>query len=374
MKLYEFQGKRIFKEYGIPVPRSSLITKGGEASEVKPPAVLKAQVLIGGRGKAGGVKMWNDESQLGSLCRELLSLSIRGEAVRAVLVEERAEIVQELYMSITLKGSTATPILMVSACGGMDIEKVARETPEKIVTTTLNPLVGPSDYQVRYIAKRIGHGNARELSKFVNALWAAFKGTDATLVEINPLAVTKNGLVALDSKVVLDNKAAYRHKELFARLDDEQKALAGEAAEGYAEQTITYVPLEGTVGLVSDGAGTGMLTLDLIKDAGGSAANFCEMGGFTSPQVIYDALTQVLKHPSVKSLLVVLIGGFNRMDEMAEGILKYREDHGLPVPAVIRMCGTLEDVGKEMMEKGGIPTHDGLLEAVKMAVALAEGE
>ncbi|MDP2859217.1 MAG: succinate--CoA ligase subunit beta [Bacillota bacterium] len=373
MKLYEFQGKRIFQEYGIPVPRSSLITRAGEASEVRPPAVVKAQILIGGRGKAGGIKMWNHESELVSLCRGLFSLNIRGEAVRALLVEERAEIVQELYMSWTFKGSTATPILMVSASGGMDIEKVAHETPEKIVTTVLNPLVGPSDYQVRYIAKRIGYGNPRELGKFVNALWAAFKGTDATLVEINPLAVTKNGLLALDSKVVLDNKAAFRHKELFARLDEEQKALAGEAAEGYAEHTITYVPLDGTVGLVSDGAGTGMLTLDLIKDAGGSAANFCEMGGFTSPQVIHDALTQVLKHPSVKSLLVVLIGGFNRMDEMAEGILKYREDHGLPVPAVIRMCGTLEDVGKDMMKKGGIPTHDGLLEAVKMAVSLAEG-
>ena len=374
MKLYEFQGKRIFQEYGIPVPRSSLITRVGDASEVKPPAVVKAQVLIGGRGKAGGIKMWNHESELSSLCRDLFSLNIRGEAVRALLVEERAEIVQELYMSITFKGSTATPVLMVSASGGMDIEKVAHETPEKIVTTVLNPLVGPSDYQVRYIAKHIGYGNPRDLGKFVNALWAAFKGTDATLVEINPLAVTKSGLLALDSKVVLDNKASYRHKGLFARLDEEQKALAGDAAEGYAEHTITYVPLDGTVGLVSDGAGTGMLTLDLIKDAGGSAANFCEMGGFTSPQVIYDALTEVLKHPSIKSLLVVLIGGFNRMDEMAEGILKYRGDHGLAVPAVIRMCGTLEDVGKEMMKEGGIPTHDGLLEAVKMAVALAEGK
>jgi succinyl-CoA synthetase beta subunit len=374
MKLYEFQGKRIFQEYGIPVPRSSLITSAGEASEVRPPAVVKAQVLIGGRGKAGGIKMWNHESELGSLCRDLLSLNIRGEAVRALLVEEWAEIVQELYMSITFKGSTAAPVLMVSASGGMDIEKVAHETPEKIVTTVLNPLVGPSDYQVRYIAKRIGYGNPRELGKFVNALWAAFKGTDATLVEINPLAVTNNGLLALDSKVVLDNKAAFRHKELFARLDEEQKALAGDAAEGYAEHTITYVPLDGTVGLVSDGAGTGMLTLDLIKDAGGSAANFCEMGGFTSPQVIYDALTEVLKNPSVKSLLVVLIGGFNRMDEMAEGILRYREDHDLPVPAVIRMCGTLEDVGKDMMKKGGIPTYDELLDAVKTAVALAEGK
>jgi succinyl-CoA synthetase beta subunit len=373
MKLYEFQGKRIFKEHGIPVPRSCLVTRAGEPSAIMPPAVVKAQVLIGGRGKAGGIKMWNDESEFPSICRDLFSLNIRGEAVRALLVEERAKIVQELYMSITFKGSTATPILMASASGGVDIERVAHETPEKIVTVNVNPLTGPSDYQARYVAKRIGYGNTRDLGRFVNALWAVFRGTDATLVEINPLAVTENGLLALDSKVVLDNKAAFRHKELFARLDDEQKALAGDAAEGYAEHTITYVPLDGAVGLVSDGAGTGMLTLDLIKDAGGSAANFCEMGGFTSPQVIYDALTQVLKHPSVKSLLVVLIGGFNRMDEMAEGILRYREDHGLPVPAVIRMCGTLEDVGKEMMKKGGIPTYDGLLDAVKTAVALAEG-
>lgn len=374
MKLYEFQGKEIFRKYGVPVPKGTLFKSPDQPGEIAPPAVLKAQVLVGGRGKAGGVKVWDGSENLSHLIKSIFSQELKGEKVGAVLVEEKADILHEYYLSITFKGSKAVPVIIASAAGGVEIEKVARETPEKIVTMPFEPLVGPTSFQIRYIAKAIGYGNYNELKDFVRKLYRIFRECDATLVEINPLAATPEGLVALDSKILLDDKAEFRQQELFAGLAEEQASLTGDqefSGEG-EKDTITYVPLSGYVGLISDGAGTGMLTLDLIKDAGGEAANFCEMGGITNPQVMYKALEKVLESPNVKSLLVVLIGGFNRMDEMAEGIIKYKEDHGIKVPMVVRMCGTLEDVGKKMMKKVGIPTYDNLLEAVKKTVELTE--
>jgi succinyl-CoA synthetase beta subunit len=186
--------------------------------------------------------------------------------------------------------------------------------------------------------------------------------------------LTASGLVALDGKVSLDDKAGFRQSELFTELMNEQQSLPGIAPTSSQANgdTITYVPLTGTVGLISDGAGTGMLTLDLIKDAGGEAANFCEMGGLTSPEVMYKAMETVLQDPKVKSLLVVLIGGFNRMDEMAEGIIRYQEEQGLDMPIIVRMCGTMEEEGKAMMAKANLPTYDDLLLAVDAAVKGAE--
>jgi succinyl-CoA synthetase beta subunit len=193
------------------------------------------------------------------------------------------------------------------------------------------------------------------------------------LVEVNPLVSTPDGFVALDGKMVIDDKAAFRQGELLADLTAEQGRLPGAEIEAERSDTITYVPLDGTVGLISDGAGTGMLTLDLIRDEGGAAADFCEMGGLTSPQVMYDAMSAVLSDDKVKSLLVVLIGGFNRMDEMAEGIIRYRDERGLNVPIVVRMCGTMEEKGIEMMKEASLATCDDLLTAVKTAVKAAAG-
>lgn len=372
MKLYEFQGKRIFKEYGIPVPNGNLVTSPGETSNIGLPAVLKAQVLVGGRGKAGGIKICDTASELSEALKVIFEMNLKGEQVHAVLAEEKSDILREFYISITFKGSNATPILMFSSTGGVDIEKVARENPEKIICLPLNPFIGPTEYQARYISKAVDYKDVAELKTLIGNLYSVFKNSDATLVEINPLAVTPKGLMALDSKILLDDKSKFRQENLFSKLVEEQNALVAEEKEP-REDTITYVLLNGYIGLISDGAGTGMLTLDLIKDAGGEAANFCEMGGITNPQVMYNALCEVLKNPDVKSLLIILIGGFNRMDEMAEGIIKYKEDHGLKVPVIIRMCGTMEEVGKEMMNKSGIPTYDNLLEAVNEAVVLAGG-
>ncbi len=376
MKLFEFQAKRIFKEYGLPVPESELLLSNSDVPRLPFPLVLKSQVLTGGRGKAGGIKICPNKKELSALLSQLFNMKIKDEPVRAVLAEEKAEINQEFYLAITLQGGNARPLVIASSAGGMDIEQVAAQTPKKIIRIPIDPLIGPQDYQIRYLAKRMGYQNKTELKNFVANLYQAFCELDATLLEINPLASTDKGLVALDGKVTLDDKANFRQEALFKELLAEQQDLPGAdpASAHMSEDTITYVPLTGTVGLISDGAGTGMLTLDLIKDAGGEAANFCEMGGLTSPEIMYKAMETVLSDPNVKSLLVVLIGGFNRMDEMAEGIIKYKKVHGLNIPVIVRMCGTMEEEGKELRAQAGIPTYDDLLEAVGAAVKGAEGE
>ncbi|KAF0194538.1 MAG: succinyl-CoA synthetase beta subunit [Bacillota bacterium] len=376
MKLFEFQGKRLFKEFGIAVPEGTVFTASQPLLEsMAAPKVLKAQVLAGGRGKSGGIKVVRsgviDQEALNGLFTQI----IEDEPVQAVLIEDMANILQEFYLSMTFLGSLATPVLIACPAGGMDIEEVAHNTPEKILRIHLNPLTGPSDYQVRTIAKEFGLKSSKELAHIINQLWKMFRHYEASLVEINPLALTSDGLMALDAKVVLDEKAAFRHTAAYNALLAEQEDIlqTGEEVSSTKGDTITYVPLDGTVGLISDGAGTGMLTLDLIKDSGGNAANFCEMGGLTSPEVMYKAMEIVMANLDIKSLLVVLIGGFNRMDDMAEGIIRYRQDHGMRVPMVVRMCGTMEEVGKEMMRQADIPTYEDLIEAVRNAVSLAGG-
>jgi len=376
VKLFEYQGKRLFGRYGIPTPESTLIVRGHDFGHFEPPRVLKAQVLAGGRGKADGIRVWTGETAFEETARELLGMTIKGQEVRALLVEEEVDILNEYYLCMTYDGGRATPLLIASGAGGVDIELVAAETPDRIVKVPFDSRLGLADYQVRRIAAAIGCDDARTLGNVIHALYELFHTTDASLVEINPLAETPGGLVALDAKVVLDDRALFRQHRLRQELAEEQELVLGTGREAESEVpgTITYVGLSGSIGMISDGAGTGMLTLDLIQDAGGQAANFCEMGGLTSPQVMYDAMRLVLQNPQVKSLLVVLIGGFNRMDEMAEGILQYRQRHGLEVPLVIRMCGTMEEVGKELMRQAGIPTYDDLDETVKTAVRLAKEE
>lgn len=373
MKLFEFQAKEIFRRHGIAVPNGTLITRRDEAASLGPPLVLKAQALTGGRGKAGGVVIWDGSEDVVTLVERLLALEIRGEKVRAVLAEEKANILHEYYISITVRGTTATPVLVASEEGGVEIESVAKETPEKIVTIEIDPLTGPKQYQVRALAKGMCVSDTRDLQKVVDGLWSVFTACDATLVEVNPLVATPEGFVALDGKMVLDDKAAFRRGELLSELKAEQTKRLDVSLEEVRSDTITYVPLDGTVGLISDGAGTGMLTIDLIRDEGGVAADFCEMGGFTSPQVIYDAMSMVLADEKVRSLLVVLIGGFNRMDEMAEGIIRYYEEHKPDIPIFVRMCGTMEEVGIEMMRQAGFSTYDDLLTAVRAAVTRAAG-
>jgi len=372
MKLYEFQGKSLFREAGIPVPKGAVVT-ASDRSGLFAPSAVKAQVLSGGRGKAGGVLLASTMEEAEKAAGSILSMELKGEPVKAVLVEEKMNIRAEYYLAVTFDGEAGTPLFMASASGGMDIESVAEHAPEKILKLPVDSLWGLTDYKIREMADFLGYENKKEFASFARKLWNLFREKEAVLVEINPLVVTDSGLVALDAKIEIDDDAKPRLKELFERNLSEQASITGKGADA-DHGTITYVPLDGNVGLISDGAGTGMLTLDLIRDFGGSAADFCEMGGLTSPEVMYSAMDQVFSDKKdIRSLLVVLIGGFNRMDEMADGITAYLRDHSVSIPLVVRLCGTMEEEGKTIMKEAGLPVYDDLRTAVADAVRFAAG-
>jgi len=376
MRLLEFQAKRLFLEHGIPVPRNILLESSSNLENLPYPVMLKAQVPAGGRGKAGAIRSVADANEAALVLGELLNTPIRGNLVRAVLAEEKVEAQKELYLAILIDKLARLPVIMASAAGGIDIEQIARERPAQITTKYIDPFIGLSDYTVRYLAKRIGiEKDLPDLGKLTRSLFDIFRGYDCTLVEINPLAVTSTGLLALDAKVVLDDKAAYRHGDLFRKLEHEktrsQQANSSKAERLANDKGITYVSLDGDVGMISDGAGTGMLTVDLIKDAGGEAANFCELGGFGGKESMQQALEVVLANPRVKVLLISLIGGLTRMDEVADGIVAYVEGHELAVPLVVRMCGTQEQAGRATLQAVGIKAVDDLPTAICTAVETA---
>lgn len=377
MRLLEFQAKRLLSECEVPIPKSVLVKSQDDLESLSFPIVLKAQVPVGGRGKAGAIRIATEPKEAVAIAEELLTCDIKGYPVQVVLAEEQVEIKRELYLAVLVDKLACLPLIMVSATGGVDIEEVARESPEKIVKRHLRPFVGLQDYMVRYLARYIGLEDQLEgFRRIVSRVYSIFCNYDATLVEINPLAVTPNGLVALDAKILLDDKAAYRHEDLFVKLQEEQRQAAKSGktrAEQLAEERgITYVPLDGNVGIISDGAGTGMLTLDLTEDVGGQAANFCELGGLAGAESMLQALEVVSASPHVKVVLISLIGGLTRMDEMADGILNYLEQHGKSKPLVIRMCGTKEEVGKARLRAVGIETFEDLETAVRTAVKQAE--
>jgi len=378
MRLLEFQAKRIFSEHGIPVPKNVLLESSTDLENLLYPVMLKAQVPVGGRGKAGAIKPVTDANEAAAVLDELLNTRIRGNPVRVVLAEEKVEVQKELYLALLIDKLARLPVIMASDAGGIDIEQVARERPAQIVKKYIDPSVGLSNYTVHYLAKRIGvEGHLRDFANLAHSLFDIFRSYDGALVEINPLAVIANGLLALDAKIVLDDKAAYRHGDLFGRLKAEQtrsrkdgRSRTEQLAEG---KGITYVSLNGNVGMISDGAGTGMLTLDLIQDAGGRAANFCELGGFGGKESMQQALEVVLANPRVKVLLISLIGGLTRMDEVADGIVAYLKRHEVFVPLVVRMCGTQEEAGRARLQTVGIEALDDLPTAICTTVDTVKG-
>lgn len=371
MKLFEYEGKRLLNSYGIPVPHSALVHDWKEAP-IPYPFVLKAQTLSGGRGKAGGVRMCSGQAEFETAAREIMALKIKGNAVHGLLAEQAVSIQRELYLTITLQG-TQKPRLIACASGGMEIENLARSQPDQIFSEELDPFLGASDDQVQRLTAFLNLEDNAGLKELLEKLQTCFFDTDALLVEINPLGLVDGKLMALDAKVELDSNAAFRHGDLFASVEAGRGVLKNYQPESDDGTTITFVPLDGDVGLISDGAGTGMLTLDMLYDRGAKVASFCELGGTTPASTMYKAMEYTLgTGKKLKSLLVVLIGGFNRMDDMANGIVAYKKDHGLDIPLFVRMVGNMEEVGTRIMAEAGLKTYNILADAVDGAAAAGE--
>jgi len=377
MRLLEFQAKRILKDRGIRVPKGVLVSSPEDLNQIALPAVLKAQVPVGGRGKAGAIRRVNQPKEARTAVQELFASTVKGYPVAALLAEEPVEIKREVYIAYLIDKQINLPLLIGSSAGGVDIEEVARNSPSQIIKKHVNPILGIQDFMIRSLAKALNIDDTRSLSYLIQAMVTLFHEVDASLVEINPLAITSGGMVALDAKLILDDKAAYRHKELFETLQSEQKKLdrrkktqPEELAEGTG---VTYVPLDGAIGIIADGAGTGMLTLDLVHEFGGQAANFCEMGGLSNAETMEKAIEVILANPRVKVLLIGLIGGMTRMDEMAEGIVQYIQKTKRDFPMVIRMVGTKADEGKAKLKEVGIEPFEDLSAAVGAAVERAKG-
>ncbi len=372
MRLLEFQGKELLSAYGIKILKGLLIEKADDALNLPFPCVLKAQVPVGGRGKAGAIASVDGPEQAVTAARRILAATVKGWPVSALLAEQLAPAGREIYLSLLVDGRSGDPVILASAKGGMDIEETARQDPDAVLRRPIDPFLGVRDYDVRAIARHIGT-NAKKLSPVLQSLWVLFRSADASLVEINPLLETDTEFLALDAKIILDNPAGFRHGEDFKRLSAEAARLDTRprtASERLAEAGgITYVPLQGDVGLIADGAGTGMLTLDLIHSEGGSAANFCEMGGLSNAPTMCETLRMVLADDRLRVVVVSLIGGMTRMDDMAQGVLDYLKTPGVrQIPLVVRMCGTKADVGIPMLREAGVAVFEDLVSAVREAV------
>ncbi len=375
MRLLEWQAKQLFKEHGIPVPESMVVSTKEELQKCQYPAMIKAQIPIGGRGKAGGIKLANHGNEAVEIFEKYQNSDIRGYNTQTVLVEEPVKTSQEIYLSLLFDKQTNNSIIVASPMGGMDIEQVAKNNPEKIIKIQLDYFLGVQDFMVRYLAKYLGLAGTKELKKAIQGLFEILVEKNATLVEINPLAMTEKGLLALDGKIEIDNKAESQNPEFYQQIRTQQKyrlnKVTSTAEKMAKENGVKFVQLDGNVGMLTDGAGTGMLTLDLVNDEGGRPANFCELGGLANPESVCKAIKVVLANPSVKVLLISLIGGMTRMDEMADGIAMYVREKGMTVPFVVRMCGTKEDEGRSILQQVGLSTFYSLTSAVKEAVSLA---
>jgi succinyl-CoA synthetase beta subunit len=379
MDLYEYQGKELFGHYGIPVSEGRLATTPEEArqaaEELAGPVVVKAQVLAGGRGKAGGIKLADGAGEAEARARDILGLDIRGHVVRKLWIERASEIAKEYYLSVTFDRGEKKPLLMLTTEGGIDIEEVAAEKPDALARLHVDPLAGFQPYQARRLVYAAGiddPNEQRQVMAIVGKLYAAFVGSDAMLCEINPLIVTPQGEVkALDSKFTVDDNALYKHPHIAEMRDVEAVPPEERAAR---EKGVTYVKLDGEVGILGNGAGLVMSTLDVIALAGGRPANFCDLGGGGDAEGVVDALEVITADPQVKSIFFNIFGGITRCDEVARGILAALERMTIEHPIVVRLDGTNADEGRRLLQEAAPPnlhTEPTMLEAAKRAVELA---
>ena len=379
MDLYEYQGKELFRRFGIPVSDGRLATTPEEAraaaAELGGPVVVKAQVLTGGRGKAGGIKLANTPDEAEARATEILGLDIRGHVVRKLWIEQASEIEREYYLSIAFDRSAKKPLFMFTTQGGVDIEEVAASTPEALVRLHVDPLEGYHPWHGRRLVYGAGvqdPSEQKQIAAIVEKLYQAFVGCEAMLAEINPLIVTKDGEVrALDSKFTVDENALFRHPDL-AELRDVDAADPLEALA--REKGVTYVKLDGEVGVLGNGAGLTMATVDVVTFVGGRPADFCDLGGGGDAQGVVDALEVITRDPQVRSIFFNIFGGITRCDEVARGILQALSQMAIEDPIVVRLDGTNAEEGRRLLLEAAAPnlhTEATMLDGARRAVELA---
>ena len=377
MKLHEYQSKAIFAKYGVPIPRGRVATSASDAKQIAEElggkAVVKAQVLVGGRGKAGGIRLARSPKEAEDLATLILGMEIKGLPVRKVLVDEAVSIGKEIYLGITNDRSARRPVMMASAAGGVDIEEVAQLSPEKIIKIHIDPLLGLRDYQTRDLAVSVDLPRPlwRSFTEIANGLWNAYQACDATLAEINPLVVTADQkLLALDGKMVVDDNALFRHQDLNEVRDLDVEDWAEVEARKYG---LSYISLQGEIGCMVNGAGLAMATMDIIKLSGGEPANFLDIGGGAGAEKVAAALRIILADKNVKAVLFNIFGGITRCDEVARGILTALAEVKTSVPMVVRLVGTNAEEGRRILADAHMGTAETLLDAAQKAVAIAKG-
>jgi len=378
MKLHEYQSKQIFSRYNIPIPKGRVATTADEArsiaNELGGRVVIKSQVLVGGRGKAGGIRLAKDPREAEDVAAQILAMEIKGLPVRKVLVDEAAIISKEIYLGITNDRAARKPVMMASSAGGVEIEEVARTTPEKIIKSHIDPLLGLKDYQARNIAIGIDlpKQHWKIFNQIANGLWRAYQDCDATLAEINPLVITEdNQLIALDGKMLIDDNALFRHPDLAELRDLDVEAPAEVEARKYG---LTYIKLDGNIGCMVNGAGLAMTTMDIIKLFGGEPANFLDIGGGAGSDKVAAAIRIILTDPNVKAVLFNIFGGITRGDEVARGILAALNEVKPHIPIVIRLVGTNAEEGRKLLSDANLITAETLADAAKKSVAAAKSE
>jgi len=387
MNLHEYQSKHLFEQYGMPVPNNRVISSAGDVSAALDALdtdrwVVKAQVHAGGRGKAGGVKLTDNKDEVAHFAGEMLGTNLvtfqtdeKGQPVNHVLIEETCNIQRELYLGAVIDRATRRVVVMASTEGGVEIEKVAEESPEKILRTTVDPMLGLMPYQCRKLAFGLGlQGNqVKQFTKLLAGLAKLFIDKDLGLVEINPLVVTKEGnLLCLDGKINVDDNAIYRQPELMEMRDASQEDERENRAK---EWDLNYIALDGSIGCMVNGAGLAMATMDLIKLHGGDPANFLDVGGGATKERVAEAFKIILSDEKVKTVLVNIFGGIVRCDLIAEGVIGAIEEVGVKVPIVVRLEGNNAQLGSELLKNSGlnIIAATGLTDAAEKAVAAAKG-
>src|SRR3954463_3078535 len=386
MKIHEYQAKAILARHGVPVPEGEVVFAAADAGVTAKQlgggtVVVKAQIHAGGRGKGGGVKVVKGPDAAARAAADMIGMRLvtyqtgpSGQVVQRVLVEQGLKIKRELYLGVVLDRSTERPVMIASPDGGVEIEKVAEETPERIFKEYIDPGVGLASYQTRKLAFALGLEGAQiaQAGKLMTAVYETFKDTDASLIEINPLIVTEDGaLLALDAKMNFDDNALYRHADIKELRDaSEEEPLEVEASKF----SLNYIKLDGTIGCMVNGAGLAMATMDIIKLAGGEPANFLDVGGGANAEQIKNAFRILMSDKNVRAVFINIFGGILRCDILAEGVIAAVKDLGVPVPIVIRMEGTNVEKGKQMLKESGLnfATADDMSEGAAKVVALAK--